>query len=64
MRADNDNNRTIPITDLGPAELWVLVMSGQMSHARYLEIVAEREQPRPRLVDYIEYTDGSVEVGA
>lgn len=54
MRADNDNNRTISIHDLGLAELWVLVMSGQMPHARYLEIVAEREQARPRLVECIE----------
>lgn len=50
MRADNDNNRTILIADLGLAELWVLVMSGQMSHARYLEIVGERERRIPRLV--------------
>jgi hypothetical protein len=51
MRADNDNNRTISIHDLGLAELWVLVMSGQMTEARYLEIVAERERARPRLVE-------------
>jgi|JI9StandDraft_1071089.scaffolds.fasta_scaffold288486_2 hypothetical protein len=54
MLADNDNNPTISVHDLGLAELWVLVMSGQMPHARYLEIVAEREQARPRLVECIE----------
>lgn len=54
MRADNDNNRTISIHNLGLAELWVLVVSGQMPHARYLEIVAERERARPRLVECIE----------
>ena len=54
MLADNDNNPTISVHDLGLAEHWVLVMSGQMPHARYLEIVAEREQARPRLVEYIE----------
>lgn len=63
MRAGNDNHRSLSVDDLSLGELWALVMSGQMPEARYREIEAERAARQPRLVDYTEFTDGSIDIG-